>query len=171
MDAKNTPQGVIIASEFTAATRFSDSPRPAGSSGLPFGTTLAPDSASAAAPPSRSFQISSAAEDLPPDATAARGYAPQANVGGNFGLNARGFGYRCRSASAASCPSFSASQAATNAVLLVARYRAAASIRLQQPVVDREHDLHRLPLDVRLERPAQRAAICSSSQSSGTPST
>src|SRR5450755_617994 len=60
----------------TAATHFSGSPRHAGSSALPFGIILAPDLASAAAPPSRSFQISSAAADNPPDAAAARGYAP-----------------------------------------------------------------------------------------------
>jgi len=67
----------------TAATRFSGSLRHAGSSALHFGITLAPDLASAAAPPSHSFQISSAAADNPPDAPAARGYAPIARRRGN----------------------------------------------------------------------------------------
>ena len=57
---------------------FSASPRPAGSSALPSGIILAPGSASAAVLSSRSFQISSAAADSPPDAAAARGFAPVA---------------------------------------------------------------------------------------------
>src|SRR5450631_916152 len=60
----------------TAATHFSGSLRPAGSSASRFGIILAPGSASAAGLPSRSFQTSSAAADSPPDVAAARGYAP-----------------------------------------------------------------------------------------------